>query len=64
MRKKSGKGQNVDVALPESDITEWKWSWRDEYLKQIAAFANTGGGVLNIGVNDDGYGVGLKDYRE
>ena len=64
MRKKSGKGRNEDVALPESDITEWKWSWRDEYLKQIAAFANTGGGVLNIGVNDDGYVVGLKDYRK
>lgn len=64
MRKKSGKGRNANVMLPESDITEWKWSWRDEYLKQIAAFANTGGGVLNIGVNDDGYVVGLKDYRK
>lgn len=40
---------------PESHISEWKSSWRDEYLKWIAAFAYTEGGKLYIGVNDDGY---------
>ena len=50
--------------MPESDISEWKWSWRDEYLKWIAAFAYTDGGSINIGVNDDGYVVGLKNFRE
>lgn len=49
--------------FPESDVSEWKWSWRDEYMKWLAAFANTSGGTLYIGVNDDGYVVGLKDCQ-
>lgn len=53
-----------NIAIPESDISEWKWSWRDEYMKWLAAFAYTDGGTLNIGVNDDGYVVGLSNYRE
>ena len=56
--------RDVDKTLPESDICEWKWSWRDEYMKWISAFAYTGGGTLHIGVNDDGYVVGLKDFRK
>ena len=64
MREKREEGRKVDFVLPESDVAEWKWAWRDEYLKQIAAFANTDGGVLNIGVNDDGYVVGLKNCRK
>lgn len=57
---------NIDTnqALPESDINEWKWSWRDEYMKWMSAFARTNGGTLYIGVNDDGYVVGLKDWRK
>ena len=49
---------------PESEISEWKASWRDEYLKWLTAYAHTDGGKLYIGVNDDGYIVGLKDYRK
>ena len=30
--------QNNNTALPESDITEWKSSWRDEYMKWMSAF--------------------------
>ena len=41
--------------MKESQTTEWKRSWRDEYLKWICAFANTDGGVLVI---DVGKGVG------
>lgn len=52
-----------ETTVPESDISEWKWSWNDQYLKWIAAFSNTDGGTLRIGVNDDGYVVGLRDYR-
>ena len=48
----------------ESEISEWKWSWRDEYLKWLCAYANKDGGKLFIGVNDDGYAVGLKDVRK
>lgn len=55
---------DVSKSLPESEICEWKWSWRDEYMKWMSAFAYTDGGTLHIGVNDDGYVVGLKDYRK
>ena len=55
---------DVEKSLPESEICEWKWTWRDEYMKWMSAFAYTDGGVLHIGVNDDGYVVGLKDYRK
>ena len=44
----------------ESQQTEWKWSWQDEYLKWICGYANTEGGTLFIGVNDDGYVVGIE----
>ena len=36
--------------MKESQKTEFKVSWRDEYLKHICAFANTQGGSLFIGV--------------
>ena len=38
---------DVDRSLPESDICEWKWSWRDEYMKWMSAFAYTNGGRDN-----------------
>ena len=45
----------------ESQHLEWKESWRDEYLKWVCAFANTGGGVLVVGRGDDGVAVGVRD---
>lgn len=47
----------------ESQTIEWKWSWQDDYLKWICGYANTEGGTIYIGVNDDGYVVGLKDSK-
>lgn len=47
----------------ESQSMEWKWSWQDEYLKWLCGYANTDGGTLYIGVNDDGYVVGVKDPK-
>ncbi len=38
----------------ESQTTEFKSSWRDEYFKWICAFANTDGGKLIIGLDDNG----------
>ena len=38
----------------ESQQIEWKWSWQDEFLKWLCGYANTEGGTLYIGVNDDG----------
>lgn len=48
----------------ESQQTEWKWSWQDEYLKWLCGYANTEGGTLYIGVNDDGYVVGIEDSKK
>lgn len=47
--------------MPESQTREWKRSWRDEHLKWICGFANARGGVLEIGKDDQGEVVGLKE---
>ena len=56
--------EDIDRSLPESEMSEWKASWRDEYLKWLCAYAYNDGGKLYIGVNDDGYVIGLKDVRK
>ena len=48
---------------PESQKIEYKSSWQDEYFEWICGYANAKGGTLYIGVNDDGYVMGLKDTR-
>lgn len=54
----------MDLESVESHTTEFKSSWRDEYLKWICAFANTNGGRLLIGVDDNGNPVGVKDSNK
>ena len=48
----------------ESQTTEFKPSWRDEYLKVICAFANTDGGKLIIGTDDNGSPIGVKNSKK
>ena len=48
----------------ESQTIEWKWTWQEDYLKWLCGYANTDGGVLNIGVNDDGYVVGIEESKK
>ncbi len=50
--------------MSEDQHTEWKSSWRDEYLKWICGFANAEGGVLVVGRDDRGGVVGLDDARQ
>ena len=38
--------------MKESQHTEWKQSWRDEYLRWICGFANAEGGVLVLRQSD------------
>jgi ATP-dependent DNA helicase RecG len=38
----------------ESDTVEFKQQWTDKALKDLAAFANTSGGRLFVGIRDDG----------
>lgn len=50
--------------MTESQTTEYKESWRDEYLKWICGFANANGGKLIIGKNDKGKVVGIDNAKE
>jgi len=45
----------------ENQNTEYKQSWRDEFLKPVCAFANTEGGTLYIGIDDAGQVVGVEN---
>ena len=42
----------VNIVRPEDQHIEYKEIWKDEYLKVLAAFANSGGGKLVLGIND------------
>ncbi|NIA12377.1 MAG: AAA family ATPase [Nitrospiraceae bacterium] len=49
----------------ESEILEFKRQWTDKALEDLAAFANTAGGTVLVGVRDDREVVGVKiDDRE
>ncbi|MGS2762746.1 ATP-binding protein [Sinomicrobium sp. M5D2P9] len=50
--------------MPESQNTEYKLAWRDEYLKWICGFANANGGKLYIGIDDNGKVAGIDNHRE
>ena len=47
-----------DELEPESETAERKQSWNEDGLKALAAFANTRGGTLWVGITDDGKIVG------
>jgi ATP-dependent DNA helicase RecG len=48
----------------ESQNVEFKPNWRDEYLKVICAFANTDGGRLILGVDDNGIPSELRATKK
>lgn len=50
--------------MKENQNIEWKTSWRDEYLKWICGFANSAGGKLIIGHDDDGHVTGVEDVEK
>lgn len=50
--------------MPESQHTEYKQTWRDEYLKWVSGFANAEGGVLVVGRDDREALVGVKDAKK
>lgn len=50
--------------MPETQNIEYKQSWRDEYLKWICGFANSSGGSIFIGKDDNGNVVGVADAKK
>ena len=50
--------------MAENQNTEWKESWRDEYLKWICGFANAQGGKIYIGTDDDGTVIAEPDIKK
>lgn len=50
--------------MTENQNTEWKESWRDEYLKWICGFANAQGGKIYIGTDDKGNVIGVQDSKK
>lgn len=45
---------------PESETSERKRSWNEDCLKALAAFSNTRGGTLWVGIDDKGITVGWQ----
>ena len=48
----------------ESQNIQFKKSWRNECQKWICDFANTQGGVLYVGVKDNGEVCGVLDVKK
>lgn len=50
--------------MPETQNTEWKSKWKDEYLEWICGYANAQGGKIFIGCDDEGNVIGLQNARK
>lgn len=48
----------------ETQQTEYKALWKDEYLKWVCGFANAQGGVLSVGVDDEGRIIGVENAKK
>ena len=47
--------------MKEDQHTEFKRLWKDEYIQYISGFANAQGGILYIGIDDDGNVCGVNN---
>lgn len=54
---------NTDMNF-ETENIEFKSGFTEEIYKEVIAFANTDGGVLYIGIDNDGNAVGLKNVDD
>jgi len=59
------KSKTISTNLsPESQNTEFKLSWHDDYLKWVCGFANAQGGRIFLGRDDSGSVVGLPNVKK
>ena len=54
----------MDLIKIESNNVEFKERWQDDYLKWICGFANTQGGVLYVGISDNGDICGVENPKK
>jgi ATP-dependent DNA helicase RecG len=47
--------------MEENQHIEFKLNWKEDFLKNVCAFANSEGGILYIGISDNGEVVGVED---
>src|SRR3989339_455942 len=59
-----GETASQRMTLIENHETEFKLVWKDEFLRNVCAFANADGGVLHIGYSDKGVPVGVENPRK
>ena len=52
------------MSTRENQNTEFKESWREEYLKTVCAFANTSGGIICVGKDDRGRICGAANHEK
>ena len=50
--------------MAENQNTEYKESWRTEYLDELCSFANTNGGSLFVGIDDKGNIIGVNNAKK
>ena len=50
--------------MSESQNIEYKETWKDDYLKWLCGFANAQGGILYIGLDDNGNVVGVNNCKK
>lgn len=49
--------------IKESENIEFKRELTNSFIKEVIAFANTNGGTIIIGYNDDGTVYGVNDSK-
>jgi len=52
------------LSLVENAVTEFKREYTSDIIKTVIAFANTSGGALYIGIDNDGGAYGVEDVDE
>lgn len=57
-------GERGVFVMIENEITEFKREYTDNILKTVIAFANTAGGRILIGVDDNGEPIGVENIDD